>query len=685
MINNLTKQNELDKLWKSLSKEERDWITDLIRNPTKFPDKYKEVEDLFFYSPPPTPKEFLDPDNKWLSKDFIDGIYPFVKDSFLKILDRDANYNDIIMYGSLGQGKSTLTHLLIFYTLVYIHHMRSPKIYFNILTTPSIYLLSFTISKAVQLLLQPIYDLIDSSPRAIKVHNQAKVFQVQKEKGLDYFVWSTAANVGYLTVNSGVKLLTGASSLSYIGSSSIQLYISELAFFIEQDGKTEEEIFKIYADGVKRIKSRFGDSTYLAWSYLDTSANNADSQIENFILNELRYRDKTYFSMKSLWEALPFRAPKWQKTGETFKVITGKGTIPPKFLPSEEEMLKVPKDLIIDVPIDYYQDFKDDIVKSIKDIAGRPTSSENKFISGDLIERIFDNNLSNIEAAVTIDSMDNPEKLLWDQIKDIFFSQYDGVNYIIKRASKEPRFIGLDIATAKDGDDMGLSMGHWEWSVERASRIYVYDFTLNLTSGMHGISMDAWKFFILDLYNIGLNIAGIASDTKEVSGAEQFFKRYEIPFKKQSVDSNLEPYEQFKIMIQNDHIKAGRNIFLKNNLINLEKKQIKKVTQKGVARETLRIDHPIGNVNKNYDGDWSKSNAGYFAKDVSDSAVQSFYLARETNDQYQPTAIYEDENRKAEKRKTHIITEVVPIGLEKEEEDEFYKRLNAYQVMKPIF
>ena len=96
---------------------------------------------IIFYKNPPTPEEFLDPDNGWLSKAFVQTIYPWVKEEFLECLDKEKNYNKIVEYGSTRIGKTYLAILLITYSIVYIHHLREPALYYGLspLTDLAIY------------------------------------------------------------------------------------------------------------------------------------------------------------------------------------------------------------------------------------------------------------------------------------------------------------------------------------------------------------------------------------------------------------------------------------------------------------------------------------------------------------------------------------------------------------------
>jgi hypothetical protein len=97
----------------------------------------------------------------------------------------------------------------------------------------------------------------------------------------------------------------------------------------------------------------------------------------------------------------------------------------------------------------------------------------------------------------------------------------------------------------------------------------------------------------------------------------------------------------FYSLLISDQIKAGKNIFLKNNLKSLYRIR----NHKGQER----IDHSSGNLDYKYFGDWETSRCGLYAKDVSDSFCNWIYMA--SQDAYLPTSIYEDENNKVKSLK----------------------------------
>lgn len=552
----------------------------------------------------------------------------------------------------------TITHntfcarLLILYTFVFIHHLREPALYYNLspLTDLCIYIISFKLDKTRQLYLEPIYKIMRKSKRFKQVKFVDKVKEEQEQVGIDTVVWSKASESGEITLASGLQLHMGNDdALGIIGGDILQCYLGEINWFIEYAGASEESIFRLYTDIGDRIEGTVGKS-YLAFTYLDSSANDADSLIEKHIINELQYRDDVYFKWQSRWEARPYLFPKWQQTGETFKVVCGVGNIPSQIIEADTDIKDIPTDLIVDVPIDAQQRFKDNLIKSIKDIIGKPTSSENKFIQNtDYVNNIFNNDtLTNVDGMLIADASDMPENLLWNQIKHKFFNKdttTEQDKWFIKRAVSERRYLGIDNAFSSRGDIMGLCVLHKEWSIKKNGIVYVIDFCFGVGGFDSGINLEAPTYLVLDLINNGgVYIKDVASDTFHSEAQKQMLGRHNIELIKQSVDTDVNPYQYMLTCLVNENLKAGRNIFLKNNLFSLMRTKGKNGKEK--------IDHNQGETEKVYNGDWEKSKCGVFAKDVSDSVCQALWLAFQNEER--PVTIYEEENKKFSTDETDV-------------------------------
>lgn len=601
-----------------------------------FSEKYRKLRLTIFTHQPPTPEEFLDHRNGYISYHTEQGLYEHVRRDFLEAMSSNRNYPVISIYGSTRTGKSVLARLFILYTLIWVNYLRDPHLYFGInkMSKISLWLLSFKDDKTKELLLDPLLILLNDSEKFKYEHFEKSVYRHGvSDAGVIHF--SEAGKFGAISTPN-LKIATGKDPSDIVGSDIIAGVISELSFFKKYaPGFTDETAKEVFTKLRARIKNTIGESRFPCWTYIDTSANDADSPLEHYILNDLATNPKLFFRHYCLWEVRPHLYPIWDvDRSKTFKICIGDGSHPAKILNDYREWNDYPKDLLLDVPIDLYDEFKNDLTNQIRDTAGRPTTSESKFIQNTrIIEEVFIPELKNEISGLICDAQSSPEKLISSKILHKYVIKFDH-NSFWNRASNEIRYAGIDLAHAVKGDVQGLSIGHKEWSRDLKKIVYISDLTFPILSGDNGINIDAIGYFLKDLLEMGIVFQHVVFDTFQSESMSQFLSRLKIPNSKQSVDRDIAPYMNFFSLLLGGQIKSGRNIFLKNNLNSL----YRTTNDKGVEK----IDHSKGTLTYNYNGDWDSSECGLFAKDVSDAFVNWVYSASQDN--IIPSTCYEDEN-----------------------------------------
>ena len=133
MIDENKKSEFIDSQYQSLSLEEKKKVYETyFSEDSKYNDVKKQLQLLIFKEPPPTGEEFLDPKNEWLPREIIDSLYAHVREDFLSIIDGGVEYTHLCFYGATRLGKTVTAHLLIIYTIVFIHHLREPALFFNL-------------------------------------------------------------------------------------------------------------------------------------------------------------------------------------------------------------------------------------------------------------------------------------------------------------------------------------------------------------------------------------------------------------------------------------------------------------------------------------------------------------------------------------------------------------------------
>jgi len=163
-------------------------------------------------------------------------------------------------------------------------------------------------------------------------------------------------------------------------------------------------------------------------------------------------------------------------------------------------------------------------------------------------------------------------------------------------------------------------MSHREYDLKMNEFIIVHDFILAVTGGQTArINLDAFRTFPEDLRNLGkIDLHSVTFDRFQSSTTVQYLKEQGFNARQFSVDTSVDPYISYAALINIGNVKAGRNIFLKNNIKSLQ--EVKTTSGK------RKIDHMIGKIIRDDGAHWALSQMGMYAKDCSDCCAATAYL-----------------------------------------------------------
>lgn len=579
-----------------------------------------------YLAKPPTPEEFLT--NEYIGPT-AESIYPYIKKIFIDFLDPTKPYRNLILYPFIGFGKSFLSTLVTLYVSVQVSMMRDPAKFFGLskATQFSQFLLSYSLKKSSELLLEPFTSIMESSPFFEKERTLAGIKEKQEEfKKTNTFskmYYSTAAPTSALEFASGLTIKLASSPQAILGTTIVSIVMSELAFFTLA-GKTSEYIMNVYNKSVNRVESRMHGNP-LGIVVLDSSPNDLNNAIDQYVMYEAPKNKKNYIVKGSMWEWRPDQYKEEFEKGQTFKVYTGGNGNPPRILPPNDPLLKkgaaVDPTKIIEVPNSLYDAFESDVVEALKDNAGIPSGSADTLITDyEPIEAMFSNNLRNIYADIHAPASDSPIDLIWNQVESTLFKNKAG-KFEFYYKPRIPRCVSVDQSYATDV--CTISMTHPERYFDSGEEIYVTDFTIAITPTRNDhVNLEAIHQFIHDLkYKGNLDIAHVSFDHFESEITIQNLKREGFDVETLSVDLKMDPYLNYVSLLKRHRVAVGRNIFLKNNLKSLH------VRHKDSGKS--KIDHDDSRAQiLSGDTSWNKSLIGFYGKDVSDSVCASIELCR---------------------------------------------------------
>lgn len=569
-----------------------------------------------FIVPPPTVEEFLTP--KYIGA-VADKLFDHVKETLITFLDPSPENKKRVLALSthIGWGKSSASVLLVLYVITVLQYMRDPKKFFNLNQMGSLVavMLSFTLQKANQLLLQPFTQVLKSSPIFHQVRQEERLLPKQKEIPKNHIAYTTAGRMGSIQFSKDIHIVTVSDRASLLGMNVFAGIASEISFWISK-GIAIEEIWGSFQDLRNRINNRFSHS-YLTATVLDSSPIDIDlSPIDKWLYTGEASEDpEVMFVNAKTWDSFPEKFPIWNKTGETFPVFRGNSGKPPRIIEDEEELKKINSEEIYFVPIDDKLAFEQNLKKKIADDCAYPSGGLAKlFENTDYIDNIFSPALKSVYSPIEIPEERDPTHLIWDQIKDKFFIDL-GTKYEFYRAPREKRSIHIDLS--ETGDISGFGMSHKELN-KKGEIIIIHDFLIPLHKGTSRINIDAVCEFVFDLIKLGnIKIFKVTCDQYQSAAILQRMRREDIDAEKLSVDKETGPYMLYSSWVKSGKVKAGRSIHLKNNLRSLQE----------VKRDSgsIKIDHIQGNPIYEDNRSWNLSQVGYRAKDISDVACGSAY------------------------------------------------------------
>lgn len=623
---------------------------------------------LTFKDKPPTPEEFLT--SKYIGAQAESVWWP-VKKNFLQFFDPLKPYRTAVLNPSIGSGKSTFTMLALLYVACHFALMRDPWKFFGKSRTTVfiIALCAVTQGKAKEIYNEPLRQLIESASfwHWCRTHqemlNEEK--HLQESDTIEYIPWTTACD-GVFQTGNGLNWKTASGDGNIIGLNILVGAMTEINFFLEAGkGWTPDKVYRFFSKLKERISNRF-QSNYYARFILDSSPSSLDDPIQNWMTYDAPENPSNYIWRGSRWNLYPEEFPSFcdvenlhtldQKVTEhhnydvAFRLYKGGSGKPPIVCETESEasqfdnadLIWCPKEQVTkNGTASFLGKAKENPLDFLKDWCGEPSGTPDRlFYRDDWIEDCFDNGLKNLYGSIVALADEQPEHLIWNQIQNQFF--YKVMNrYYFYYEPNVPRVVSVD--QSKSRDCTCISMSHVEKDPNRIDEhtrlpmtIYVTDFTIVLVPKGGHINLDAIKFFIYDLKNLGgINLRHVSFDGWQSDPARQFLARAGINVDYVSVDKLPEPYYTFYDLVTHGRWVCGKNIFVKNNM-----KSLHEVRRKQTG--TIKIDHFEGDL----DYEWEKGNwqsnvvTGYNAKDTTDAITGNIWLMNLYNNEFIPQKFF---------------------------------------------
>lgn len=537
----------------------------------------------------------------------------------LKCADPLNHIYEVILTGSLGTGKTNCAMLLMAYKIYRLTCLKDPAAYYKLsaksLITFGIY--SLTIAQAEDVGFYKLKDqMLDCSP-------YFKEVMPRSPYGSDYMEWPQKS----------IKVIVGSTALHAIGRDLLGVCVDEMNF--HNRGKSTAGKAQELASSVsRRLETRFMSGLYLSdmpGFCVYVSSKKAETDFVETRIKKVKGLPGVHIVDGPIWEFLA--GDKINYCGRTFRVLIGDATHDPQILddveiqPSgditvepalstyEEARLE---GKIIDVPVEHYRAFAEDILGAIRDVAGIATAATfNFFPRKKIIKEMF-------EAGKELPKYFRSETIIMPLRSNIKLTELFDLDLACAvvasrrvpfRHPHAPRYLHIDLARKHDA--VGIVMVHpSEFTIQRkeevqgtqedgVEKLIEVDFAIRIKSDDSGedINFNRIEEFVVWLKNNGFWLRKVTLDSYQSASSIQAFRTFGIDAGVRSVDKSILPYRILSRAINGRKVSCPFHSVLSQELGELI-----------YQTDKDKVDHPANN------GDGTKG-----SKDVSDALSGSVY------------------------------------------------------------
>jgi hypothetical protein len=511
---------------------------------------------------PVGPLEFLT-SKKYLGLE--DELYPKVGEEFVKM--NSGDYVEVVLTGAIGTAKTTLAVWTTAYQVYLLACLRNPQQTFGIDRSSEILFVfqSLNATLAKQLNYDRFRSLIQTSPFFT-----------------EYFPFNTKINTECVFPNrilvrpiSGQE--TGAIGQNVFGGLLDEVNFMEVTAHSSKsaDGGEYNQAMALYNSLARRRQSRFMKKGKLPGVFCLVSSKRYPGQFTDIKAEEVQReiartgKTTTYIYDKRTWDVLP----ESDFSGKWFQVFIGDLTRKPRILEKGDSIDREKnKKLIIDVPVEYIESFKTDILNALRDIAGVSTLAQHPFImDNDAVSECF----GTVKSVLTRDAVD-------------FSDTQIGVMEEMFLAPLEPRFVHIDLSMT--GDATGIACGF----VDKFTKIksgddnyeklpnIVFDFMLRvLPPKGHEINYQKIRDLLYLLRDRGLNIKWVSCDSFQSTDMMQLLRQKGMSTGMVSIDKDIVPYSFLKTAFYQGRVDAPTHPFVQKEIASLE-----------IDQKKGKVDHP---------------------------------------------------------------------------------------------
>ncbi len=475
-------------------------------------------------------------------------IYLVVMEELKKICSKD--YLEVVLTGGIGSSKTTVALILLAYHLYLVSCLRDPHKEYGLIKSDEIVFIfqSLNATHAKTVDYGRFKAMINNSP----YFHKHFMFNKQIDSELQF-------------PNRVVVKPVSGSSTAAIGQNVISGILDEINFMKvtekskqSRDAGSYDQAWENYNAIVRRRESRFLKMGRMPGILCLVSSKRYPGEFTDIKIQEAKTNDKIYIYDKRVWEI----APAGKFLGEFFKVFKGDNARKPRVLLDDEVLTKEDQLLVMDIPVEYRNSFKTDILGSMRDIAGVSMLALEPFlIDIETVKR----NFGGVDSVLSADVCD---------FKDTHISFFPKK---FKRLD-QPRFVHIDLGITGDSAGVGCGYVSGFTQVERDEGFYetlpniCFDFILEVAPPKNEeIQFHKIRLLLYKLKEAGLPIKWVSLDLFQSVDTVQLLHRRGFVTGIQSMDRTNVPYDITKSALMDERILAPEHDKAYMELISLER------------------------------------------------------------------------------------------------------------------
>lgn len=546
-----------DALLSGLTLDERMLVKALQRDLGKETVLREALEDHTYHTEPVSMEQFLD--DPYYLGEACSTIYPAIRDDLIRLFKRP--YREFLSTGAIGVGKSYMSSIIISRLLYEFSCMISPQ-------------KTLGLSSASTLVIPLV------SKNLVLARDVLKSAVDEKIKQSPYFMTKCAPDFrkDYTLFPNNVRVnIASYVSDRILGTDVVATILDETNFPPKRKGQQITTGFgqklkpghfdiveKMYRGLLRRIKSRFkkAGGGFNGMVVLVSSAATTESFTER-IIKERRDDPEFFLTDHTQWTAKP--GDKF--SDEVFYVLCSTSSVMSRILTEDEyelitdEYLEANDAFVMDIPMDFIDDFESNMEDSLRDIAGFSTEAISQFIQRQKMIQVC----TNFEREHPFSKEEwiagSPGTFNWDDLTIRYDRQLPGgfvePAYKPRRNPSALRWCHIDASLS--GDCTGFCVGHierWVDVVRRDSEgnknadiapYYVIDFMLRIRPPPgQQIYLPDVRTMLYQFMEHGFSFIGFSCDRYASPEMLQQVRRRGIAAHLVSVDDDVAPYEELK-------------------------------------------------------------------------------------------------------------------------------------------